>query len=245
MPPCELGVVGAGGRLGARIAATASELGHRVTFVAGRNYWRGGIPDVLIDVSVPEMLPRIADFCAQNNVRLLSAVSGLTECDLAMLAALGRDVAVLRADNLSLGHYLQKCLITSLATMVAATHPDDSGWHVVDRHPATKRHRPSATAEALAQAVRSITGAIYVGVDSVRGGLPVCDHTVETVIGEETVAVLHSVRDWSAYATSAAHAAQWLYQVRSQGLLTMDDFYGQVLAASPHLAALTPKGARP
>ncbi len=245
MPPCELGVVGAGGRLGARVAATAGELGLSVTCVAGRGYWRGGIPDVLVDVSVPEMLPRIADFCAQNGVRLLSAVSGLTEYDLGMLAALGRDVAVLRADNLSLGHYLQKCLITSLATMVAATDHDDSGWHVVDRHPATKRHRPSATAQALAQAVRSTTGVTDVGVDSVRGGLPVCDHTVETVIGDETVAVFHSVRDWSSYATSAVHAAQWLYQVPSQGLLSMDDYYGQVLAPSPSLAALRPKGARP
>ena len=88
-------------------------------------------------------------------------------------------------------------------------------------------------------------GATDVGVDSVRGGLPVCDHTVETVIGQETVAVFHSVRDWSAYATSAVHAAQWLYQVRSQGLLSMDDYYGQVLATSPHLAAPTHKGARP
>jgi 4-hydroxy-tetrahydrodipicolinate reductase len=206
--------------------------------VAGRNYWRGGVPDVLIDVSVPEMLPRIADFCAQNNVRLVSAVSGLTECDLATLAALGRDVAVLRADNLSLGYYLQKCLITSLATMVAATSPNDSGWHVLDRHPSTKRHRPSATAQALAQAVRS-EGATDVGVDSVRSGLPVCDHTVETVIGQEKVAVFHSVRDWSAYATSAVHAAQWLYQVPSEGLRCMDDYYNQVQAPSPHLAAPT------
>jgi 4-hydroxy-tetrahydrodipicolinate reductase len=243
MPPCELGVVGAGGRLGARIAATASELGLNVTFVAGRNYWRGCIPDVLIDVSVPEMLPRIADFCAQNSIRLVSAVSGLTESDLERLAALGRDVAVLRADNLSLGHYLQKCLITSLATMVASASPDDTGWHVLDRHPSTKRDRPSATAQALAQAVRS-EGATDVGVDSVRGGLPVCDHTVETVIGQETVAVFHSVRDWSTYATSAVHAAQWLYQVRPHGLLSMDDYYGQVLAPSPHLAAPTHKGAR-
>ena len=65
---------------------------------------------------------------------------------------------------------------------------------------------------ALAAAVRS-TGATDVGLDSVRGGLPVCDHTVETVLGQETVAVSHGVRDWSAYAGSAIFAAQWLHQL--------------------------------
>lgn len=241
MPPCELGVVGAGGRLGARIVAAAQQQGLDVTLVAGRGYWRGGVPAVLVDSSTPEMLPRIVGFCAQNGVPLLSAVSGLTENDLGMLAALGREVAVLRADNLSVGHYLQKNLITALAAMVAATQRT-SRWHVLDRHPATKRDRPSATALALAWAARS-AGATDVGLDSVRAGLPVCDHTVETVIGEETLAVSHTVRDWSSYAATAVHAAQWLSHVPSGGLLSMDDYYGQLLAA-PRPAALVDEGAR-
>jgi len=239
MRPCDLGVVGANGRLGSRVVAQATALGDRVTLRAGRGYWTGGVPDVLIDASAPDLLARTVDFCAVHRIPLLSTISGLSDSDRALLAELSREVLVLRADNLSLGHYLQRCLVTALGTMVAgAGRPAE--WHVLDRHPATKQHRPSATGTALAAAVRS-TGAADVGLDSVRGGLPVCDHTVETVIGQETVAVSHGVREWSAYAGSAVRAAQWLHEgsMRAKssgphtgGFLSMDDYYAQYSAAA-------------
>src|SRR3954471_18199077 len=106
MRPCDLGVVGDRGRLGSRVATQAGELGHAVTLRAGRGYWTGTVPDVLIDVSAPEMLPRTAEFCSDHRVPLLNAVSGLSESDRALLTELGRDVPVLKADNLSFGHYL-------------------------------------------------------------------------------------------------------------------------------------------
>jgi 4-hydroxy-tetrahydrodipicolinate reductase len=257
MRPGDLGVVGATGRLGSRIVAQATELGHCVTLRAGRGYWTGGVPDVLIDVSAPAMLPRIVDFCATHRIPLLSAISGLSDSDRRLLTELSRDVPVLRADNLSLGHYLQKYLVTALAAMVAGAHRPAAEWHVLDRHPSTKQHRPSATATVLAAALRS-TGATDVGLDSVRGGLPVCDHTVETVIGQETVAVSHGVRDWSAYAASAVRAAHWLQQRSrpepSPGLLTMDDYYAQYSAAAfpitappstaPPISTVAPEGVR-
>ena len=214
---CDVGVVGANGRLGSRVVAQATALGHGVTLRAGRGYWTGGVPGVLIDASAPVMLPRIVDFCAKHRVPLVSVISGLTDSDRRLLAEVSRDVAVLRADNLSLGHYLQKYLVT-----------------------------------ALAAAVRS-TGAADVGLDSVRGGLPVCDHTVETVIGQETVAVSHGVQDWAAYAASAVGAARWLQQRSTQapsaGLLTMDDYYAQYAAAAfpitaPPISTLAPEGVR-
>jgi len=237
---CDVGVVGASGRLGSRIVAQATELGHGVTLRAGRGYWTGGVPGVLIDASAPVALPRIVDFCATHRVPLVSVISGLTDSDRRLLADLSRDVVVLRADNLSLGHYLQKYLVTALAAMLAGEHQPAAEWHVLDRHPATKQHRPSATATALVAALQS-SGATDVGLDSVRGGLPVCDHTVETVIGQETVAVSHSVREWSAYAGSAVRAAQWLHEgsmrakssgPRTGGFLSMDDYYAQYSAAA-------------
>jgi len=249
---CDVGVVGASGRLGSRIVAQATELGHGVTLRAGRGYWTGGVPGVLIDASAPVTLPRIVDFCATHRVPLVSVISGLTDSDRRLLADLSRDVVVLRADNLSLGHYLQKYLVTALAAMLAGAHQPAAEWHVLDRHPATKQHRPSATATALVAALQS-SGATDVGLDSVRGGLPVCDHTVETVIGQETVAVSHGVRDWAAYAASAVGAARWLQrrstQAPSAGLLTMDDYYAQYAAAAfpitaPPLSTLAPEGVR-
>jgi 4-hydroxy-tetrahydrodipicolinate reductase len=240
MRRCELGVVGANGRLGSRILAQAAESGHGVTLRAGRGYWTGGVPDVLIDVSAPELLPRIAEFCADQHIPLLSTTSGLGDADRALLAELSRDVWVLRADNLSLGHYLQRYLVTVLASMVASADRPAAGWHVLDRHPATKQHRPSATAVALIQAVR-LSGATDVGLDSVRGGLPVCEHTVESVLGQESVAVSHSVRDVAAYAGSAVLAAQWLHLLATgpqrNGFAVMDDYYAQCFAAALPIAS--------
>lgn len=242
MPRCDIGVIGAQGRLGREIVARAGELGHRVSLTGGRTQWRGDTADVIVDASAPAALPGVVAFCRERRIPLLSTVSGLSPDDFGLLASLADEVPVLRADNLSLGHHLQKTLVRLLAATIRGRGLPATQWHVVDRHPATKRDRPSATAQVLAAAVGAVSGGT-VDVDSVRSGLAVCDHSVEAVLDQETLTLSHHVGDRSVYADTAVRAAVWLHRISTPGMLFMDDYFGLPPTDLNRSAARTARGA--
>jgi 4-hydroxy-tetrahydrodipicolinate reductase len=216
-PRTTLGVIGAGGRLGGRVVAAAGDGGVPVVLRGGRTGWAGDVPAVIIDASVAAALPDVLAYCGKHGVPLLSATSGLTAADRDALAELARGLPVLRAENLSLGHHLQ-CRLAAVLRPFAAR----GEVRIVDRHPAYKVDRPSATALAL-RAV--LGGAADAGIDSVRAGMPVCEHDVRLAFGEEELVVRHAVRDWAAYARNAVNAALWLARRTRPGLYGMSDFF--------------------
>jgi 4-hydroxy-tetrahydrodipicolinate reductase len=230
-----LGIVGIAGRLGSRIAVAAERLGVPVVLHATRQAWTGPAPDVLIDVSTVDALPAVVDYCGDHRVALLSATSGLTPEHRTMLQRLSAQVPVLRAANLSLGGYLHRTMTAGLAPIVAALAADGLATvGIVDRHPAYKADRPSATALTLrTQLTDGIAGAPEVTVDSIRAGVPVCEHDVRIALGDEELVLRHAVRDWSAYSAMAVRAASWLADRHDTGMYTMDDFYGWLLDVRP------------
>lgn len=221
-----LGVIGAQGRLGSRIASAATDLGVTVTLRGVRGGWTGDVPEVVVDVSAAAALPDVVAYCRKHGVALLSATSGLTAADRGELSELSAGVAVLRADNLSLGNYLQRHVVAALGPLIGGLHAAGIGSvGIVDRHPVYKKDSPSATALALRDRVLAGTsGSVEPGISSVRAGLPVCEHDVRIGLGDEELVVTHAVRDWSAYAAVAVRAALWLTG-RRPGLYTMDDYY--------------------
>jgi 4-hydroxy-tetrahydrodipicolinate reductase len=229
-----IGVIGADGRLGSRIVRAATDTGATVGLRGTRGGWIGDVPDVVVDVSSASALSDVVDYCRKHGVPLLSATSGLTQEDRAALRELSAEVGVLRADNLSLGNYLQRSIATALGPFLDRLHAERLGSvSIVDRHPAYKVDRPSATALALRdRLLAGVSGAIEVGVDSVRAGMPVCEHDVRLSLGDEEVVVQHAVRDWAAYSTVAVRAALWLADRDRPSLHTMDDFYSWLLASS-------------
>lgn len=230
-----IGVIGIAGRLGSRVAAAAERLGVPVVLHGTRAAWTGPAPDVLIDVSTAAALPAVAEYCRDHRVALLSATSGLTPEHRGVLQRLSAQVPVLRAGNLSLGGYLQRTLTMRLAPFVAALAVDGLATAgIVDRHPAYKQDRPSATALLLRDNLTDgIAGAPQVSVDSIRAGVPVCEHDVRVTLGDEELVLTHAVRDWAAYSVMAVRAASWLADRHDCRLYTMDDFYGWLLDQRP------------
>jgi 4-hydroxy-tetrahydrodipicolinate reductase len=230
-----IGVIGIAGRLGSRVATAAERLGVPVVLHGTRTAWTGPAPDVLIDVSTAAALPAVAEYCRDHRVALLSATSGLTPEHRGVLQRLSAQVPVLRASNLSLGGYLHRTLIARLAPFVAALAVDGLATAgIVDRHPAYKQDRPSATALQLRNHLTDgIAGAPQVSVDSIRAGVPVCEHDVRIALGDEELVLTHAVRDWAAYSAMAVRAASWLADRHDCRLYTMDDFYGWLLDQRP------------
>jgi 4-hydroxy-tetrahydrodipicolinate reductase len=221
----DVGVIGAGGRLGQCVCTLAAEAGCAVTLLGRRQGWEvRSAPRVLIDVSHSSALPEVAAWCEREGVALVEGVSGLTAADHETLRRLGDFVPVVRAANFAFGHFVQKALVECLAAL-ASSGDKGSAFSILDRHPSYKKDRPSASACALAEVWEAGAGRRPDTITSVRAGLPVSDHVASLTLAGEKVSVLHSVTDRRAAARGALEAAFWVCR-QPAGLYDMNHVYG-------------------
>jgi 4-hydroxy-tetrahydrodipicolinate reductase len=240
----ELGVIGTGRLAGAVLAhGRAAGLNVRALDPRRPRSWADLPADVLVDCSAPAVADRVLDLCSARRRPLVACVSNWRPEHLARLAELGRSTAVVRATNLSLGNYLQTHLVDQLAALLRAMErggvPDAMPEAaVLERHPATKAHRTSATATALADRWRHRTGRAAADVASLRAGPPVSDHEIRLHWSTQALTIRHEVTSLDAAATGAVTAARWLLG-RAPGRYGMDDVFGDLAttAGSYHLSA--------
>ncbi len=220
-----IGVVGMGA-LGRAVTAACAEAGSPVVLTASRIAgWRvRAVPEVMVDASAPDAQDDVYEYCLAHQVALVECVSNLGHDHWDRLGELARHVPVIRATNLSVGHHIQLKILRHLASLpVPSAVPS-----VAERHPATKAHRPSATAVALADAWTRITGEQVPEVSSQRCGMPVSEHEFQLTLAAETLTVRHAVGSLQAAAMGALTAAHWVW-ARRPGLVTMHAVYDDIL----------------
>jgi len=192
--------------------------------------------DVVIDFSSPEALTPVLDHCLAHGTALVSGTTGIDPALEARLRDAGRDIALLRAANFSLGI----AVLTRLLREAAAALP---GWdlEIVESHHGRKQDAPSGTALALghaAAAARETTleaAAIYgregrtgerssgsIGFAVVRGGDIVGEHNAMLISQGERLELGHRATDRSIFARGALQAAYWLAG-RPAGHWQLDD----------------------
>jgi len=180
--------------------------------------------DVVVDFSSPAALTPVLDHCLAHGTALVSGTTGIDPALEARLRDAGRDVALLRAANFSLG----VAVLTRLLREAAAALP---GWdlEIVESHHGRKQDAPSGTALALghaAAAARETTleaAAIYgregrtgerstgsIGFAVVRGGDIVGEHNAMLIGQGERLELGHRATDRSIFARGALQAAYWL-----------------------------------
>lgn len=196
--------------------------------------------DVVIDFSGPVGLAAALDHCLTHGAALVSGTTGIDAALEARLAAAGKNIAVLRAANFSLG----VAVLTRLLREAAAALPD---WdlEIVEAHHGRKQDAPSGTALALghaAAAARHTTleaAAVYarqgqtgervdgsIGFSVIRGGDIVGEHTAMLVGQSERLELVHRATDRSIFARGALRAAHWLAG-RKPGQWQLDDVIAQ------------------
>ncbi|MFE6159667.1 dihydrodipicolinate reductase C-terminal domain-containing protein [Streptomyces sp. NPDC056486] len=231
-----IGVFGAG-RLGRAIHRTATAEGHSVHLYDPRrpDHWDSApAPDVLVDCSAPAAVAQAVDLSGRLGVALVECVSGLDEDRLRLLDAHAAKVPVVLAPNLSLGNYLQTRALRHVAEVVATMEragitgavPEAA---VLERHPATKAHRPSTTASRLAREWLRHTGRPAADVASLRCGPAVSDHEVRLEWPEQSLTVIHQVHSVDAAAAGAIGAAGWSAG-RAPGTYRIHEVFDDLLA---------------
>jgi 4-hydroxy-tetrahydrodipicolinate reductase len=165
-------------------------------------------PELLIDFTLPEGTLAAAEWCAENEIPLLSGVTGLTPEVLAALDRTACRVPVLWSPNLSLGINL----LADLAFRAATVLDDAAPVLVEDVHHQWKKDAPSGTALMLGQRIAAARGGddSRVQFTSVREGEIIGEHTVTFRMEGEELSLVHRADDRSIYALGAIEAGAWL-----------------------------------
>jgi 4-hydroxy-tetrahydrodipicolinate reductase len=189
-----IGVTGAAGRMGRRVAALAIEserfdvaaamevagheaLGRDVGELAGVGTFgvrvTADLPDeaeidVLVDFSLPEGTMRFLPVCRKRGIAVVTGTTGLTASQQAEVADTAREIPIVQAPNFSVGINV----LLKVVALVAGTLGEDYDVDVEETHHRFKKDAPSGTAIALARSVCAALGKDYGDVAVLgRGGV--------------------------------------------------------------------------
>jgi 4-hydroxy-tetrahydrodipicolinate reductase len=199
-----------------------------------------GEADVWIDFSAPIATVANAKAAADAGAALVVGTTGLTAADRAVIAGAAQKVPVVFSPNMSVGVNVLLKLVADAARALGAAYDIE----IVETHHRMKRDAPSGTALRLAEAVAEATGrdlektARYdrhgdigprtqeeIGMQTLRGGDVVGDHTVHFLGLGDRVEITHRASSRETFARGAVRAALWLAG-RKAGLYDMRDVLG-------------------
>lgn len=222
-------VTGANGRMGRavqRVVSESPDLALVGVVDQGDDPWAiEGPIDVIVDFTTPEATLGYARFAAEKGVPIVAGTTGLTAEQREELATLSTQVPMVFAPNMSVG---VNVLLDVVARAVAALGPE---WdaEIVEAHHRHKVDAPSGTALRLGEAVAAARGAALadvvrlersglvgarptgeIGIQTVRGGDVVGEHTVSLFGAGERIELSHRATDRAIFARGALRAARWV-----------------------------------
>jgi 4-hydroxy-tetrahydrodipicolinate reductase len=199
-----------------------------------------GAADVWIDFSAPGVAVANASAAAQAGAALVLGTTGLSGQDKDAIASAAKKIPVVLAPNMSVGVNVMLLLVADAARALGSAYDIE----IVETHHRAKRDAPSGTALRLAAAGAEATGrdlgksaryerhgeigprtADEIGIQTVRGGDVVGDHTVFFLGQGDRIEITHRASSREALARGAVRAALWLHG-RAPGFFDMRDVLG-------------------
>jgi 4-hydroxy-tetrahydrodipicolinate reductase len=199
-----------------------------------------GVAQVWVDFSVPAATLAAAQAAAAGGVAMVVGTTGLSPAQKADLAMAAKAVPIVFAANMSVGVNL---LLKTVADVARVLGPGYD-LEVIETHHRNKRDAPSGTALRLAEALAEGTGrdlaatARYerhgdigprtdaeIGIQTIRGGDVVGDHTVYFLGNGERIEITHRATSRDTFAHGAVRAALWVER-QPPGLYDFRDVLG-------------------
>jgi 4-hydroxy-tetrahydrodipicolinate reductase len=196
--------------------------------------------DVWIDFTVPAATLAAVQAAAARGVAMVVGTTGLSAAQKAELAAAAKQIPIVFAANTSVG----VTVLLKLCADAARALGPGFDLEIVETHHRAKRDAPSGTALRLAEALAEATGrdlgatARYqrhgdigartdaeIGIQTLRGGDVVGDHTIHFLGQGERVEITHRATSRDTFAHGAVRAALWV-SGRPPGLYDMRDVLG-------------------
>jgi 4-hydroxy-tetrahydrodipicolinate reductase len=196
--------------------------------------------DVAIDFTLPAAVPGNLAAAQAANCALVMGTTGLTAEHVALIDQASENISILYGRNLSIGVNV----FTELARQAARYLGNDWDVEITESHHRFKLDAPSGTALQLGEAVADERGVNLadvqvlgrsgqtgerplgaIGINAIRGGNIVGDHTVAFISDTETVELSHHAVDRELFASGALKAGHWLAG-KPAGLYGMRDVLG-------------------
>ena len=195
---------------------------------------------IIIDFTAPESSVAMAKTAAKNGNPAVIGTTGLSAAQQAELAEAAKQVPLFWAPNMSVG---VNVLLNVLPKLVEALG-DKYDIEIVETHHRMKKDSPSGTALKLAQCLAEARGWEYddvkkhcrdgiigerpkkeIGVQTLRGGDVVGEHTMYFFGPGERIEVTHRAHSRETFAAGALRAAKWLAKQKPGKLYNMADIF--------------------
>lgn len=236
-------LLGAKGRMGQAIAAAAEQA--HVKIAAGLDLGddigkRIDDCDIVIDFSHPNASTDLARACREAKKPAVIGTTGHSKEERAVIDELALSVPVVLSPNFSVGVNALFWLTRKAAEILG----DDFDLEITEMHHRLKKDAPSGTAKKLAEILCEVRALDYaknvrhgreglvgerpaneIGVQSIRGGDVVGDHTVTFAGARERLELSHKAASRETFALGALRAARWIV-AKPPGLYSMEDVLG-------------------
>ena len=191
-------------------------------------------PDVIIDFSIPVATLTILQYAVSNHVPIVIATTGFTNEEELIIKEASKKIAIFKSANMSYDIMIMKKLVQWLAPLLKNTDIE-----ITETHHNRKIDSPSGTAQMLADSInKSLGNSLYyeynrhdkhekrnkneIGINSIRGGNIVGEHTVQFFGEYETFEIKHTSYSRNLFAEGALKAADFIV-TKSNGLYNMED----------------------
>jgi dihydrodipicolinate reductase (EC 1.3.1.26) len=195
---------------------------------------------VVVDFTAPEASLKMAEIAGKHGNPAVIGTTGLDKAQQAVLAEAAKKQSLFWAPNMSVG---VNVLLKILPELVKALGPAYD-MEMVETHHKMKKDAPSGTALKLAQCLAEARGWDYdevkqhcrdgiigarpkneIGVQTLRGGDVVGDHTMFFFGPGERIEVTHRAHSRETFAQGALRAAKWLSAQKPGRLYSMQDMF--------------------
>ena len=193
-------------------------------------------PDVIIDFSVPIATFNILEYAIQNKVPIVIATTGFSSEEEKLIEKYSRQIPIFKSANMSYDIMIMKKLVQWLAPLLK-----DTDIEITETHHNRKIDSPSGTAQMLADSINASLGNTLhceynrhdkrekrnkneIGMNSIRGGNIVGEHTVQFFGEFDTFELKHTSYSRNVFAEGAIKAARFLVN-KPNGLYSMEDIF--------------------
>ena len=196
--------------------------------------------DVIVDFSAPVSTLKNAEYASGNNKAIVIGTTGFSAEERASLDKMIETVPSVIAPNMSIGVNLLFELSKNVSKIVGS----DFDVEIVEAHHRNKVDSPSGTALGLAESVAEGLGvdlndkAVYerhgnigkrkeqeIGIQTIRGGDVVGDHTVMFLGDGERIELTHKALNRDNFSKGVLRAVKWI-PGKEPGIYTMKDVLG-------------------
>lgn len=193
--------------------------------------------DIIVDFTVPEATLATAEYASKNGKALVIGTTGFSPEQQEKLSALVQDIPCVMAPNMSVGVNVMFEITERLAEALG----DDYDIEIIEAHHKNKVDSPSGTALRLGQAAAKGAGRSFekvakferhgvigkrggaeIGIQTLRGGDIVGEHTVMFIGEGERIELTHRATSRDNFARGVVRAVKWL-PGRPPGIYTMKE----------------------